>query len=179
MDMTDHEHSEDDHTTERDEGSEITIQGYAIVCRTPKWLISSKNVAVATAVTEDGRVVEGLGVSLWSTDTAAERAIEHARSMAAEVPFSFRITKVRVGASNATFQRVDEATFRKGGGGIGGNHPFAPSSKVWIRAEEGSHEVDASGKAYIYFGQVRRALNSALDSAKSHLGGLEGLSDQH
>jgi len=184
--MSDNDHasdhdSEHDHTTEHrhaDTADEVTIQEYAVVCRTPKWLITTKNVAVATVVTED-KVVEGVGVNLWSTDTAVERAIEHARSMAAEAPFSYRITKVRVGASNATFQRVNEGGFRKGGGGIGGNHPVAASSKVWIRAKAGGHEIDASGKAYIYFGQVRRALRSAIDSTESHLNRLGGLADQH
>lgn len=119
-------------------------------------------------------MVEGVGASYWSTDTASERAIEHARSMVEEVPFSFQITKVRVGASNATFQRVGEGTFRKGGGGIGGNHPIASSSKVWIRAWYGDYEVETSGKAYFHVAEISRALQNALDAAESHLERLAG-----
>jgi hypothetical protein len=161
-----------------DETSGTVIQQYMIVCKTPTWLIGSKNVAVATAVTDDGRVVEGVGSAYWSTDTAAERAVEHARSLAEEVPFSFRITRVKIGASNATFQRVNEGQFRKGGNSLGGINPISVSTKVWIHAENATHEVEATGKTYINISKVRRALRKAIDSAESQFNRVGDLTGQ-
>lgn len=140
----------------------VTVRQYMTVCETPKWLLGSKNVAIATAVTEDGRVVEGIGSSRWSTSTAEERAVEHVKSLATEVPFSLRISKVRVGSSNATFERVDDGRFRKSG-----INPIGGSTKVWITADDGSHEVSASGKTYLNYSKLRRALGKAIDAADS------------
>jgi flavin-binding protein dodecin len=151
------------------------IVQYTIVCETPTWLLGSENVAVATAVTPDGQVVEGIGASRWSTDRAIDAAIDHARSMAATVAFSYRITKVRVGRSNATFQRVGDAAFRKGGGGLGGNHALVASSRVWIRAGAEDSAVQASGKAYVARSPVRRALKKAIDDASTDLQRIEGV----
>jgi len=160
------------------ETGEVVIQQYTTVCKTPIWLLGSKNVAVATAMTDDGRIIEGIGSSYWSTDTAAERAVEHALTLAEEVPFSFRITRVKVGASNATFQRVDEERFRKGGNSLGGINLIGASTKVWIQAENATHEVEATGKTYLNISKVRRALQKAIDAAGSQFDRADALTGQ-
>jgi hypothetical protein len=86
--------------------------------------VGSENVALATAVTSEDRVVENLGASRWSTDRAVGDAIGRVDDVASGVDFDYRVGKVRVSRSNATFQRVGETAFRKGGGGFGGLVPL-------------------------------------------------------
>jgi hypothetical protein len=136
------------------------------------WRIFTKNIAIASGVTSDGRNVQGIGVDRWSADGALDAAVEDIKRNARDTDFSFRISALEGGYANVRIEFLEEQGIYRTQGAMRG---LTKNKTVEINASKDGRTVSAKGsqeginREDIGFGNRGwpEMLTAALDSARS------------
>lgn len=144
---------------------EIDIKSTNVVRRSPKYRISTPNIAVAKGLTPDGRAIQGIGAARFSEDTALDAAVGNLKENAQEVDFSFEIAVIEGGNIGGRIEIYDEGVRKRSASSWG-------RPTVEVNATRDGNGVNAKGKPGFldnagFSPSFDSALSSALDSAES------------
>ena len=150
----------------------INIKQTYSICNPSWWRLTKQTIIMATAVTEDGREVHGLGAHIWSKDKATDRAIENAKEMAAETDLSFTINVVTVPNQRVSYSFLDEQGLVRSQH----NPSFGGRPTVEVTVSDGERQADGKGKQGLiqglglgWGGQFSDATQRAVQSAEKSL----------
>jgi flavin-binding protein dodecin len=153
---------------------EVDVRNVDVVYSAPNWRIFTKNLAIATGVTGDGRTVQGIGTSRWSGDSAMDEAVEDLKQRVRTTDFSFRITAVEGGHANVRIDFLEEQGLYRTTGSTRG---LTATKRVEVSAEKAGRSVSAESDEgglsmdHVGFGSNDWAdiLDGAIDDARSSL----------
>ena len=155
------------------DGMKVDITQTYTVCSFPWYRITKHNIALATAVTEDGREVQGIGAHTFSTSKAEERAIENAKEMAVETDVSFTVTRIAVPSQRTVY------SFLKQQGVVRSDHVSSLGGRptVEVQVSDGERQADGKGKQNFLSalftlgrkGEFSGAIDDAVESAAGSL----------
>lgn len=138
------------------------------MCSYPWYRPISKSVVRATLVTEDGRTVQGVGVSRWSEDNATENAIENVKELASETDVAVEVQQITLPNQHDAYVFLDKKVTRENTSSLG-----LPSIEVSVT--DGERTADGKGRdSYLNAllrrpGQILRAQKTAVSSAVEDL----------
>ncbi len=155
------------------DGMKVDITQTYTVCSFPWYRITKQNIALATAQTEDGRRVQGIGAHTLSSSKAEERAVENAKKMAAETDLSFTVSRITVPSQRTVY------SFLETQGVVRSDHMPSLGGRptVEVTVSDGERQADGEGKQGFldtlfslgWRGQFANAIDSAVASASESL----------
>lgn len=159
----------------------IDIRDTNVIVSSAKWRPFTKNVAIATGVTSDGRTVQGIGEARWSEDGALDAAVENLKNNARATDFSFTISTMVGGNANVRVEFLEEQGVIRT---TNANRGMTKRKSIEITASKDGRTVtteDDIGMINVGIGPASWAetLSSAIKSAESQLDrvGEESLDD--
>ncbi len=117
-------------------------------------------IVSADGRTDDGREIQGLGISFITQSRATNKAISNAETLAAETSCSYQILNVDYRGTSVAVMN-DKLEVQKGGRTI-----YFPPYKVRISAARNGKSADGSSSSFFRFNGT---VESAVKSAESQL----------
>ena len=159
--------------TVRTNGMDVDIVETYTVCSFPWYRLTKRNIVLATARTEDGREIQGIGAHNFSVAKAEERAIESVKELAVETDVSFTVTEIAVPSQRRVY------SFLKQQGVVRSDHKpsFGGRPTVEVQVSDGERQADGKGKQGFmsallslgWKGQFSNAIVNAVESASGSL----------
>jgi len=151
---------------------QIDIKETYTVCDPSWWRLTKQTIVVVTAVTDDGREIQGIGAHVWSKDTATDRAIENAKELARDTDVSFTFKRVTVPNQRVSYSFLDSQGIVRSEH----NPSFGGRPVVEVTVSDGERQADATGKQGLlsgiglgWGGQFADAAKSAVESGADNL----------